>query len=68
MTPCESPPPPCIPIGRLGFIYDSQLDKIHKNTTTIRWKLLLFDKISPTFLCEKPLKRYHLKAFCEEKV
>jgi hypothetical protein len=60
------PLPRCIPIGCLGFTYDSQLAKIHKNTTTIRWKLLLFDKISPTFFCEKPLKRYNLEAFCEE--
>jgi hypothetical protein len=31
------------PIGYLGAIYDSQLAGINKNTTTNRWKLLLFD-------------------------
>ncbi len=33
----------CAPVGCVGVIYDSQPAKIHKNTTTNRWKLLLFD-------------------------
>jgi hypothetical protein len=44
MTPVENPHSPCNPIGRLGVIYDSQPAKIHKNTVTNRWKLLLFDE------------------------
>jgi hypothetical protein len=40
--PAKTPSSLCSPIDRLGVIYDSDLARIYKNTTTNRWILLLF--------------------------
>jgi hypothetical protein len=40
--PVRAPSSPCTPFGRLGVIYDLQRDRVHKNTITKRWNLLLF--------------------------
>jgi hypothetical protein len=57
--PVRAPLPPiCTPVGRLVVIRYSQPAGINKNTTTNKWKLLLFDwKSDKTTFLDKNLKQ-----------
>jgi hypothetical protein len=51
-------PSPChTPFSHLDVIYDSQLAQIHKNTTTKRWKLFLFEEKLPKTALKKKLEQ-----------